>query len=743
MDTLKKLKTRFGPMLTSLLIGLFTYIALYAMLVVNITPEQYDLRAGMVSPITITASRDVEDTLATQQLINAAVAAVQPTYISDAEAQNEVMSNLESAFNRLEAVRQWEIDPEAAVGETLILQARHTLSPMEMDEATLKWLLAAEEEDLTGLRQDLVEMVSGILTDKLAEGREQETIAKIAKDLETAGHDADAIALADLALDAYLQPNLLVDVETYELKKTEAAAAVEPIIYLKGRNIVKSGEIVTKAQIAMLESLGMLKSNSSLDIMMLLGLALLLFLLMFVVVIYIRIFLSELLDDPLKLGLLGAIFLITTGLCLLCQQLHAYFMPVTLGVMLTTLLLKTRLALIVNIALAVLCGLTASGMSGVFTASMFSIMLTAIVSGSLCVAIMSKRQQRVAILIAGLGVGAANVVTAFAVNLISSTGSLSDFAWMAWSAGSGMLSAVLCIGLQPALEWMFNLVTSAKLLELSNPNQPLIRRLILEASGTYHHSIIVANLSEAAADSIGANGLLARVGAYYHDVGKLKRPLYFKENQMGDNPHDRTDPMVSTAILTSHPKDGVQLAQKSRMPKPILDIIEQHHGDTPVIYFYDRYVKQNGAENADIEDFRYAGPKPQTREAAIVMLADTVEAAARSMPEPTLEKMDQLIHKLVRAKMDDGQLNESPLTLKDLENICKAFLTVLTGVFHQRVEYPKVEIPKKNSHSAEDKAEAEKTIENAAVPEQEKESAAPAAEPAEQAGQNTEEKHGA
>ena len=202
----------------------------------------------------------------------------------------------------------------------------------------------------------------------------------------------------------------------------------------------------------------------------------------------------------------------------------------------------------------------------------------------------------------------------------------------------------------------------------------------------------MANLAEAAADSISANGLLARVGAYYHDVGKLKRPLYFKENQMGDNPHDRTDPLVSTAILTAHPRDGVALAQKERMPQAILDIIEQHHGDTPVIYFYDRARKLYGDENTNIEDFRYAGPKPQTAEAAIVMLADTVEAAARSMQEPTTEKMNALIHRLVRAKMDDGQLDECPLTMRDLEKICQAFMTVLNGAFHERVEYPNVSV---------------------------------------------------
>ena len=696
MNTIKKLRARFGSIFSSLIIGLITYFVLYAMLVATISPDQYDLRVGQVSPITITASRDVEDSIATQQLKDAAMKAVQPSYYTDSEAQNKVMENLRSAFLRLETVRGWEVDPDGEMSAAFISRTTSTLTPMQVSEESLKWLLGIEEQKLSELRDRLISMVDAVLTDKLAENREEEAISKICKDLENEGFSEDAVRLADEVLSTYLAPNLLVDVETYEAKKEEAAAAVEPVIYLKGRNIVRSGEIVTRAQIAMLNSLGMLKSNSSLDFLMLAGIALLLALLMMVVIIYLRIFMPEMLTDARKVALLGTIFVVTIGLCILCQEINIYLMPVTLGVMLTAVLLKHRLALIVNVALSVICGMVASGASGVFTASMFSVMLTSIVSGTLSVAIMRKRQQRAALLLAGAAVAVSNIASIFAVSLISSSTSLMlDFTWMAWAAGSGVMAAVLCIGLQPALEWVFNLVTSAKLLELSNPNQPLIRRLILEASGTYHHSIIVANLSEAAADSIGANGLLARVGAYYHDVGKLKRPLYFKENQMGDNPHDRTDPMVSTAILTAHPRDGVALAQKSRMPKPILDIIEQHHGDTPVIYFYDRCVKQNGIENVDIADFRYAGPRPQSREAAIVMLADTVEAAARALPDPTMEKMDQLIRRLVRSKMDDGQLDDSPLTMKDLDRICKAFLTVLTGVFHHRVEYPKVEIPRK------------------------------------------------
>ena len=194
-------------------------------------------------------------------------------------------------------------------------------------------------------------------------------------------------------------------------------------------------------------------------------------------------------------------------------------------------------------------------------------------------------------------------------------------------------------------------------------------------------------------------------GAYYHDIGKLKRPMYFKENQMGDNPHDRTDPRVSTAILTAHPRDGAAMAQKARIPEPVIDIIRQHHGDCPVMFFYDKALKLYG-DQVDISAFRYEGPRPQTREAAVVMMADSIEAATRALPNPDPEKIDALIRKIVRGKLNDGQLDCSNLTFNDLEKICSAFSTVLTGVFHERIEYPTIAIPPR-SESIQKPAEQE------------------------------------
>ncbi|MGB9846893.1 MAG: HDIG domain-containing metalloprotein, partial [Desulfotomaculales bacterium] len=224
---------------------------------------------------------------------------------------------------------------------------------------------------------------------------------------------------------------------------------------------------------------------------------------------------------------------------------------------------------------------------------------------------------------------------------------------------------------------------------LSHPSSPLLRRLLTEAPGTYHHSIVVGNLAEAAAEAIGAESLLTRVGAYYHDVGKLKRPYFFIENQLNqDNPHDKIAPTLSTLILTAHVKDGVELAREYKLPPVIIDIIEQHHGSSLCTYFYHKALENGTNELLNEEEFRYEGPKPKTKEAALVMLADSVEAAVRSLQNRTPGRIEGIVRKVIKDKLMDGQLDECDLTLKDLDKVASAFLQVLSGIFHARIEYP-------------------------------------------------------
>ena len=250
---------------------------------------------------------------------------------------------------------------------------------------------------------------------------------------------------------------------------------------------------------------------------------------------------------------------------------------------------------------------------------------------------------------------------------------------------NGFLVALVVLTLTPYLEIFFSRLTDIKLLELADFNQPLLRRLMLEAPGTYHHSLLVASLAESAARSIGARDLLARVGAYYHDIGKLTKPEYFIENQSGDNPHAQVNPEISTTVITAHIREGVKLAQQYKLPSPLIDFIQQHHGTSLIRYFYHRALESEG--NISEEKYRYSGPRPTTRETAIVLLADSIEAASRTLPETNASQLKNLVEDIINNKFIDGQLADSPLTLNDIKKIARAFMEVLAGIFHTRIDY--------------------------------------------------------
>jgi cyclic-di-AMP phosphodiesterase PgpH len=279
----------------------------------------------------------------------------------------------------------------------------------------------------------------------------------------------------------------------------------------------------------------------------------------------------------------------------------------------------------------------------------------------------------------------------------------------------GVLSGVIATGVLPLVEMSFGFTTDIKLLELSNLDQPLLRDLMVQAPGTYHHSVIISNMVEATAKAVQARPLLAKVSAYYHDIGKMKKPLYFIENQMGgENRHEKLAPSMSSLILISHVKDGVELAKEHKLGREIIDIIQQHHGTTLISYFYQKAkdrMAAKGERSTEIkeEDFRYPGLKPQTKEAGLVMLADMVEAASRSLVDPTPARIQGMVQKIINNVFSDGQLDDCELTLKDLHEIAKSFNKTLSGIFHHRIEYPEVVTKPmkkaKNGHSDQGGAE--------------------------------------
>jgi putative nucleotidyltransferase with HDIG domain len=270
---------------------------------------------------------------------------------------------------------------------------------------------------------------------------------------------------------------------------------------------------------------------------------------------------------------------------------------------------------------------------------------------------------------------------------------------------NGILSAFIVAGALPIFEFLFKVVTNISLLELSDFNHPLLKRLVLEAPGTYHHSLLVGNLSEVAAEAINANALLARVGAYYHDIGKLEKPEYFSENQDRSlSRHELLKASMSKLVIVNHVKDGLALANKHKLNSAIVEFIEQHHGTSLVFYFYRRALEETkNKEDVKEEVYRYGGPKPQTKETAIVLLADSVEAACRALDDPSAQRIEEVVHTVVNNKFIDGQLDDCDLTLRDLDKIAKTFVRILSAIYHSRVEYPEMtsestskESPKKN-----------------------------------------------
>ena len=259
-----------------------------------------------------------------------------------------------------------------------------------------------------------------------------------------------------------------------------------------------------------------------------------------------------------------------------------------------------------------------------------------------------------------------------------------------WIFLNGTLSGVVTLGLLPLLESAFKIITPYGLAELADHNQPLLKRLQFEAPGTYHHSLMVSNLCEAAAEAVGANPILTRVGAFYHDIGKLKRPLFFVENQSYfgiENPHAKLNPRLSKMVITAHPKDGFELAKEYGLPPIIYNFILQHHGEGLASYFYTQAIAEEGAENVKEEQFRYTGPKPNMKETAILMIADAVESAVRSLKTPTNEEIEKIIDKIIIERLNDGQLSDSPLTLRDIKTIAATFNRILRGMQHNRIRY--------------------------------------------------------
>jgi len=661
-------------------------------------PKRYDLTVGSISRYTVNATKDVVDEVTTEEKRQAAAAAVEPTYRFQEGVKEEVLTSLSSIFAQLRTVQQYAqtlVDEKGrsqySFSDAEVEYAQGLVNLISLNRYQITTLLRTGTEAFDEMVSTVSTAVENSLNTTIREGQLNQSIQTI---LQIVGYRLDVSLTQNIVptvLRACLKPNMVIEQETTEIARQAAMDSVEPIVYLQGQNIIRSGERVTRSQLEMLRSLGMLM-DTTYDFSAYQGAALLVLLSMVTFVLSLRLITKETLYSPQKLLVIMLVSILDVGISVLFHlYFSAYFLPTVFAPVLLSALLGSKTGYASIIPLAILISGLAAGNNNTFLYEMILLLVMSLAGGVTGVRFMKGHPQRVRGLLAGIIAAVPCMLAVLAILWMTSTETTSLLSTELWVLGGGLLSGVLAVSLQPLFESVFHLPTPGKLLELCNPNQPLLRRLQIEAPGTYHHSLIVANLAEAAAERIGANPYLSRTAGYYHDIGKLKRPQYFKENQMGDNMHDSLDPYVSAAILTNHTKDGYQMALREHMPQEVADIILQHHGDTPVMFFYHKALQMSDGSPVDIREFRYEGPRPNSRESAIVMLADTIEAAVRSMPDPTPRAINEFIERLIRGKLEDGQLSDSPVTLRDIDDICDAFTGVLRGVFHERIEYPEVQ----------------------------------------------------
>lgn len=372
---------------------------------------------------------------------------------------------------------------------------------------------------------------------------------------------------------------------------------------------------------------------------------------------------------------------------LLSNMLNTYVSPAIIAVMLIALLVNEKPAVATNALVAFCLAVFAAGRS--LGADGLAVAAASLVGGQTAIFLLRRNQNRGAIIISGVIAGASSSLIIAAFNIIAAKTLVNTLISIAWIIGGNAVVAILVVGTLTVWEHLFDVATNARLNELLDINNPLLRQLMSEAPGTYHHSVMTAALAQSAAESIGANPLLCRAGAYYHDIGKLRRPLYFKENQKpNENIHDTLPAIESATTIIAHLKDGVNLLSRNKIPSAVVQIAHEHHGTTLAAYFYHRATQESGGKAVSQKLFRYPGARPSTKESVIVFLADSCEAAVRSLSNPSREDVEELVSRIIKEKIEDGQLSLAPLDFRDIALIQKSFLKAFAGIMHERIAYP-------------------------------------------------------
>lgn len=723
-------------------------ICLSVILSFVLTPQIHfsypDYKVGAIADRDVRADRDflVEDRLSTDQKRNEAVRDIQSVFDYDSDITFQLKTSVTKAIssteqtyykslNNQESLKQLKKDFENSLGisvtddEFSILQ-KYKFSPniseiisklisrLYSSSLIINVIFSKQDRDngiiIRDIKTQKEKIENNFESVKHIDRIDYAVLKKAYNILDNSSEDLRRVVIS--LSKKLIQPNLTFNKNATERKKQIIQRNVKPVLYqvLKDEMIIREGQKISSADQDKLEAFFAGKGEKYFsNVSILFGMfSLVLFLSVILYYLTRKWFQSdENFADVLLLGVVSLfqIILIKAGIFMseainrafpfFSTEACFYAIPFAVGSMLIGVLINRNVALSFSIYSSFLASFLFEGK--------ISMMLYAFLGSAVVSYQVVQCKQRSAFFKIGLLLGILNIATIVSLCFSSTSCSfISANTVMGLFMGflGGIISGIVVAGITPLFETLFNYTTDIKLLELANLNQPIFQRMIMEAPGTYHHSIIVASLVEAAAEVIGANPLLAKVSAYYHDIGKIKKPQYFIENQLnGENKHNKLSPKMSSLIITAHVKDGCELANKAKLGIQITNIIREHHGTSLVGYFYEKAKKDKDPSIRALPEnvFRYNGPKPQSREAGLVLLGDVIEASSRTLSNPTPARINNLVRERIERVFMDGQLDECELTLHDLNKIAENFTRILNGIFHQRIDYPDTVIREFNS----------------------------------------------
>ena len=626
----------------------------------------------------------VEDVKRTEQHKKEVAQKIEPIM---APAEDDfIKGNLQTLQSSIMQIRRKDTSDAVKREEVGIL---FDLSDNTKRDFVINYLLKADDNSLHEVFDKSALTLTNILQKGITEkDYEKDNIDKVILNNLVSNVSRRQVSVITALLEQVIVPNLVVDEFATEIARKNAQNSVKPyeVVFQKGDKILFEGEPVTRLKRDALRQAGY--NVYELNWQGLAGIYIIVFIATALFIGFMKFFEKEYLEPRyLSISAVLSMLLALIGV-ILPIGFSPYVIPITAFLMLMSIFTNPRVALVASVMM----------LSVMAVGYQYNIqfVVTFILLTIFSVILMSqiKYAKRVDLIKIGFNISVAGVIIVLSIYIlekclidVDNVLILKDISFIFLN---GILSSIITLGSLPLFESTFKIITSYGLAELGDHNSKLLKRLQIDAPGTYHHSLMVSNLCEAAAEAIGADPILARVGALYHDIGKLKRPLFFVENQsyfLIENPHNKFTPRISKMIITAHPKDGIEIAKEYHLPQVIQNFILQHHGEGLASYFYNQAVKEEGVENVKEEQFRYTGPKPNTKETAILMIADAVESAVRSLKNPTPEEIEGMINKIIVERLNDGQLSDSPLTLKDIKTIASTFSRILRGMQHNRIKY--------------------------------------------------------